>query len=658
MTARNNNLGYQEEYPRQHQQQQQSQQPQQEGRRRNYKSFIMKEEEIQQPQQHLSSPHSKDFYSSTFPKPVILKAALGNGFILPSNSLTNNSNDNSSRLSSSSRNNTREGIQLEEVRVLYSASGSRYELGRLLKKSIYGMVLHASLLTPITTLEEIRHWFLQEYLSEETENIHEEEEKLKNSSYLFPTENLSSSSLSTFSSSKSQQQQQQQQQRRQLPQHLQLQLQQFQESLSPYVHSRLLFQRTPISYAIKIYSQELISHFNHKSKENPLQEIAALQYLNDNYYGNLLNCIETCADHSYLYSILKFYPGMELFDYLSASQEQQQQQQQQRRLVSSTVSTPMSSSAIPSSEDNIPTSPSSPSSSSSSSLSPSQASLPLLTEKDCQWIFYQLLLALQTLHEEKGMVHLDISLENILYTPATSSSPSPSPSSSSSSAQVVLIDFGMSKKLTPIITTSGTASSTSTSTSTQQPQQRFHPILNTHCGKRNYMAPEILSGKEFIEAPTLCDLWSAGICLLYLLLGFPPIEFASHNDPRYLFIIQGKLKELLHYWEITHLSEEVIDLLQRLLKENPEERLTISEMFRHPWLQEIVFSSSSSLLEEEEQEMEIESSPILSPTCDSFPTHGYPSSNCSSLKVTKEEPGGDDESYRYPMEEMKCSSYC
>jgi serine/threonine protein kinase len=447
---------------------------------------------------------------SSFPQPTILKASVGLGYIMesPNQAFTDYES-------------------MEKANVLSSSSGARYEMGRTLKKSIYGVVIHATLLSPV--------------IPSSSHGAHSQ----------------SSSPKDTQSPSNGHQSQQQQN------------------------HPKF-FTRTNLSYAIKVYSKELIYLHSSRSKENPLNELSALQYLGDEH-PNLIGSIEICSDLNYIYSIMRFCSGGELFDYILTNGK--------------------------------------------------------VNESEAKLIFYHLLQGLQIL-QEKGIAHLDISLENILYNSVNGFNqimiidfgmchkltqvqeedeetatrmeeedcfcPNPSSSIFNFSASAILNHLPSLKapvsptstslnpnsaNITPVLqglsmksTKSSTSGKTSCSSSSQF-SKKYEKISNNHCGKRNYMAPEIIADNENIDAIS-CDIWSAGICLLYLLLGFPPLEIAALNDIRYSYVVQGNLKELLDHWNIS-LSEEVIDLLSKILKERPEERLTLEEILNHSWLDDV-----------------------------------------------------------------------
>ena len=102
------------------------------------------------------------------------------------------------------------------------------------------------------------------------------------------------------------------------------------------------------------------------------------------------------------------------------------------------------------------------------------------------------------------------------------------------------------------------------------------------CGKPNYISPEILRSEEPFDGFAI-DLWASGVILFIMLVGLPPWEFAREEDPRYCMVTKGGLSRMLQSWN-RPVSPAVADLLQKMLMENPRERLCLSEVQDHPWV--------------------------------------------------------------------------
>lgn len=100
-------------------------------------------------------------------------------------------------------------------------------------------------------------------------------------------------------------------------------------------------------------------------------------------------------------------------------------------------------------------------------------------------------------------------------------------------------------------------------------------LLETSCGSPHYASPEIVAGKNYHGAPS--DIWSCGIILFALLTGHLP--FDDENIRKLLLKVQsGKFNMP------SDLSFEAKDLITKMLKVNPDERITIDAILTHPLL--------------------------------------------------------------------------
>lgn len=99
-------------------------------------------------------------------------------------------------------------------------------------------------------------------------------------------------------------------------------------------------------------------------------------------------------------------------------------------------------------------------------------------------------------------------------------------------------------------------------------------FLKTSCGSLHYAAPEIVLGLQYTGSEI--DIWSCGIILYAMLTGSLPFEDDTHH----------KLIEKITKGSFTmpsSLSPEARDLINKMLKVNPLERISIAEIKRHPW---------------------------------------------------------------------------
>ena len=170
------------------------------------------------------------------------------------------------------------------------------------------------------------------------------------------------------------------------------------------------------------------------------------------------------------------------------------------------------------------------------------------TEEDARIVMKQLIRALVFLHDEAGVTHRDIKLDNILLP------------SELNHTEVQLSDFGLSA--------AGTSAS---------------PSMTRRCGTPLYVAPEVLK-LVLPDSPVYgnkVDLWSSGVVMFMLLCGYPP--FWGKTMDKLLLSISGARPNFTYpRWEFV--SEEATDLVQKLLEKDPSKRLSAREALLHPWL--------------------------------------------------------------------------
>lgn len=152
------------------------------------------------------------------------------------------------------------------------------------------------------------------------------------------------------------------------------------------------------------------------------------------------------------------------------------------------------------------------------------ASEKMFSEDVAAFYVAEMALALHHLHSNVGAVYRDLKPENCLL---------------DAEGHLVLTDFGLSK----------VAEDGST--------------CNSLLGTPEYMAPEILLGKEYDYA---VDWWSLGAVCYDLLTGSPP--FTGNNHAKIVAKITKSKLNLPYY-----LSADAKDLLTRLLRKDPRKRL-------------------------------------------------------------------------------------
>lgn len=98
--------------------------------------------------------------------------------------------------------------------------------------------------------------------------------------------------------------------------------------------------------------------------------------------------------------------------------------------------------------------------------------------------------------------------------------------------------------------------------------------MTEQCGTPAYIAPEILRGKGY-EGFSV-DIWSAGVVLYAMVYGTVPFK-ASVMTELHKMILKGK------YTLKNDVSEEVRDLLRKMLEVDPKRRFTIPQILCHNW---------------------------------------------------------------------------
>ncbi|KAF2824221.1 kinase-like protein [Ophiobolus disseminans] len=100
---------------------------------------------------------------------------------------------------------------------------------------------------------------------------------------------------------------------------------------------------------------------------------------------------------------------------------------------------------------------------------------------------------------------------------------------------------------------------------------------NTMCGTLDYLPPEMLkgNGKENFYSEKV-DLWSLGVLTYEFLVGEAPFEDTQVMTQRK--IVRGE------YTVPSFVSSEAKDLIKKLLVLDPEKRIALEDVERHPWI--------------------------------------------------------------------------
>ena len=157
-----------------------------------------------------------------------------------------------------------------------------------------------------------------------------------------------------------------------------------------------------------------------------------------------------------------------------------------------------------------------------------------LDAKLSSFYFYQLINGLSYLHSHK-IVHRDLKPENLLI---------------SHKKVLKIIDFGLSNFSIK------------------------NNYLNTPCGSPSYAPPEMIIGAKYNGM--LGDIWNCGVILYVMLCGCLPFD-GSNNNELFSKIIKCKV----NYPK--NMDKSAVDLLKNILVANPDNRINLTQIKKHPF---------------------------------------------------------------------------
>lgn len=158
-----------------------------------------------------------------------------------------------------------------------------------------------------------------------------------------------------------------------------------------------------------------------------------------------------------------------------------------------------------------------------------------LEESQAKRLFYQICQGIKYCHD-RHIVHRDVKLENLLLT---------------EEGTVKIIDFGFSTIVPP------------------------DKKLKVFCGTPSYMAPEIVSRKEY--SGMCADIWAMGVLLYALLCGCFPFKGQNDKD-----LYRKIMKGVFHV--PSFVSPTARNLLSRVLTVDMNKRPTINEVLADAFL--------------------------------------------------------------------------
>ena len=108
----------------------------------------------------------------------------------------------------------------------------------------------------------------------------------------------------------------------------------------------------------------------------------------------------------------------------------------------------------------------------------------------------------------------------------------------------------------------------------------------TVCGTPVYLAPEIINNQGHDEH---LDIWCIGVLVFELMAGYSPWQGDDVQTVRY------NINRLKIRWP-RNMDHDAADLISKILKYNPEERLTLRQMLAHPFFIKYFPNAATSLI--------------------------------------------------------------
>ena len=100
-------------------------------------------------------------------------------------------------------------------------------------------------------------------------------------------------------------------------------------------------------------------------------------------------------------------------------------------------------------------------------------------------------------------------------------------------------------------------------------------FCSAYCGTPEYVSPEVIKKYPYNEK---VDIWGIGVLIFELVFGYPPFT-SNFNEDRFNNIKEGKIN-----WPKDLNDMELKDLIEKILKVNPKDRISLDEIEKHQWL--------------------------------------------------------------------------
>jgi len=168
----------------------------------------------------------------------------------------------------------------------------------------------------------------------------------------------------------------------------------------------------------------------------------------------------------------------------------------------------------------------------------------IFTEHEAKHIIRQVVETVKHIHS-KGVVHLDLKLDNILINPRTHN--------------VKLIDFGLCDFISPEC-----------------------DKIYRRVGSEEYCAPEIMSAKSDWFVGSKLDVWCIGVILYTMVVAQFPFDVELRKE----IVRAGKPHPKVNL-DAFSASRQCKELIAGMLETDPAKRFSIAQVLEHPWFQTV-----------------------------------------------------------------------